>query len=52
MYDLLEGLNPLTGLIFLKYLEIWLTSFCDLAGIGGGIFSMLAEIGLSAVLLL
>ena len=52
MYNLLGGLDPLTGLIFLKYLEIWLTFFCDLAGIGGGIFSMLAGIGLPAVLLL
>ena len=39
-------------LIFLKYLEIWLTFFYDLAKIGGRIFSMLAGIGLSAVLLL
>jgi len=52
MYDLLGGLNLLMGLIFLKYLEIWLTSFCNLAGIGSGIFSMLAGIGLFTVLLL
>ena len=52
MYDLLGGLDLLMGLIFLKYLEIWLTFFCNLAEIGGGIFSMLARIGLSAVLLL
>jgi len=32
--------------MFLKYLEIWLTS-CDLAGIRGGIFSILAKDSLS-----
>ena len=36
----------LASLIFLKYLEIWLASFCNLAGIGGGIFSILTGISL------
>ena len=34
-YNLLELLKPLLNLLFLKYLEIWLTSFCNLAEIGG-----------------
>ena len=52
IYDFLGWWGLFTDLIFLKYLEIWLTSFCDLARIGGGIFSILARIGLSTVLLL
>ena len=36
----------LTSLMFLKYLEIWLTSFCDLVEIRGGIFLILAGVGL------
>ena len=40
------------GLMFLKYLEIWLISFCDLAGIEGGNFLMLARVALSDALLL
>ena len=44
---ILTSLVTLTGLMFLKYLEIWLTSFWDLAGIGGGIFSILTGTGLS-----
>jgi len=51
-YSLLALLGPSTGLIFLKYLEIQLTFFCNLAGIGSGILSMLARIGLSIDLLL
>ena len=43
-YNFLGWLDLLTGLVFLKYLEIWLISFCDLAGIRGGIFLMLAGI--------
>jgi len=44
--------RPLMGLVFLKYLEIWLTSFCNLAEIRGGIFSIHAGMGLAIVLLL
>ena len=35
VYDFWDYLVTLASLIFLKYLEIWLTSFCNLAGIGG-----------------
>jgi len=42
----------LIGLVFLKYLEIQLTSFYDLAGMEGGIFLMLAGIDMSNALLL
>ena len=52
MYDFWVSLMTLTSLIFLKYLEIWLTSFCDLVEIGGVIFSILTEIGLPMDLLL
>ena len=51
-YDLLELLEPLSDLLFLKYLEIQLTSFCNLAGIGGGILLMVAGVDLSTGLLL
>ena len=51
-YNLLVLLGPSTGLLFLKYLKIRLTSFCNLAGIGGGILLMLAGVGLSTDLLL
>ena len=51
-YDLLVLLGPSTGLLFLKYLEIWLISFYNLAGIGGGILLMLAGVGLFTDLLL
>lgn len=51
-YDLLELLGPLSDLLVLKYLEIQLTSFCNLAGIGGGILLMVARVNLSAGLLL
>ena len=37
--------------MFLKNLEIWLISFCNLAVIGNGIFLMLARVGLSIDLL-
>jgi len=40
------------GLMFLKKLEICMTSFCNLAEIGGSIFLMLAEVVLSNALLL
>ena len=40
------------GLMFLKYLEIWLISFCDLAGIEGSSFLMLAGVDMSDALLL
>ena len=52
MYDLLGMVELLMGLMFLKYLEIWLISFYDLAGIGSSIFSMLAGVVLSDALLL
>jgi len=42
----------LIGLVFLKYLEIQLTSFCDLAGMESSIFLMLAGIDMSDALLL
>jgi len=45
-------LMSLTGLMFLKNLEIWIISFCNLAGIEGGIFLMLAGVILSNALLL
>lgn len=45
-------LTGLMGLIFLKNLEIWMTSFYNLAGIRDGIFLMLAEVVLSDALLL
>jgi len=51
-YNLLVLLELLVGLLFLKYLEIRLTSFCNLAGIGGGILLILAGVGLSTNLLL
>ena len=51
-YDLLGMVGLLMGLMFLKYLEIWLISFCNLAGIRGCIFSMLDKVVLSDVLLL
>ena len=38
--------------MFLKYLEIWLTSFWDLAGIGGGILSIFAGVSLLMILFL
>jgi len=38
MYDFWGCLVTLASLIFLKYLEIWLTSFCNLAGIGREFF--------------
>ena len=50
-YNLLV-LGPSSGLLFLKYLEIQLTSFCDLAGIRGSILLMLAVVGLFTGLLL
>ena len=34
-YNFWGCLDILASLMFLKYLEIWSTSFCDLAGIGG-----------------
>ena len=52
MYDFWVSLVTLTSLIFLKYLEIWLTSFCNLVGIGEGIFLILTGIGLPMDLLL
>jgi len=42
----------LTDLIFLKNSEIWRTSFCDLAGMEGGIFLILAGVVLFNALLL
>ena len=45
-------LTGLIGLIFLKNLEIWMTSFYNLARIRDGIFLMLAEVVLSDALLL
>jgi len=42
----------LTGLVFLKYLKIQLTSFYDLAEMKSGIFLMLAGIDMSDTLLL
>ena len=45
-------LTGLMGLIFLKNLEIWMTSFYNLARIRDGIFLMLAEVVLSDALLL
>ena len=51
MYDLVNYLETLAGLMFLKNLEIWLISFCNLAVIGNGIFLMLARVGLSIDLL-
>ena len=42
----------LTGLVFLKYLEIQLTSFYDLARMEGGIFLILARVDMSNTLLL
>ena len=51
IYNFEDCLETLTGLMFLKYLEIWLTSFYNLVGIGGRIFSILARIGLSIDLL-
>ena len=50
-YDFWIGLVTLTSLIFLKYLEIWLTSY-DLVGIGGEIFMILTGTSLSMDLLL
>ena len=38
--------------MFLKYLEIWLTSFWDLAGIGEGILSIFAGVSLLMILFL
>jgi len=52
IYNLLELLEPLSGLLFLKYLEFQLTSFCDLARIGGGILFMVIGVDLSTGLLL
>ena len=46
-----DCLETLTSLMFLKYLEIWLTFFCDLVGIGGKIFLILTRVGLSIDLL-
>ena len=46
MYNFGDCLEMLTSLIFLKYLKIWLTSFCDLVEIRGGIFLILTGIGL------
>ena len=45
-------LTGLMGLMFLKNLEIWMTSFCNLTGVRGGIFLMLARVVLSNALLL
>ena len=50
-YDFWVSFVTVTSLIFLKYLEIWLTSFWDLAEIEGGIFSILARTGLPIDLL-
>ena len=50
-YDFWGCLDTLVSLMFLKYLEIWLTFFYDLVGIGGGIFSILARDSLSLTLL-
>ena len=52
VYDLLELLGSLLGLLFLKYLVIQLTSFCNLAGIGDSILLMVTGIDLSTGLLL
>ena len=52
MYNFRDCLETLTSLMFLKYLEIWLTFFCDLAGIGGGVFLILTRVGLLIDLLL
>jgi len=52
VYDLLELLGPSSGLLFLKYLAIQLTSFCNLAGIGDSILLMVAGVDLSIGLLL
>jgi len=46
IYDFRGCLVILASLIFLKYLEIWLISFCDLVEISGGIFSILTGISL------
>ena len=51
VYDFGGCLVMLASLIFLKYLEICLTSFCDLVGIDREIFLILTEIGLSMNLL-
>jgi len=51
MYNLVDCLETLATLMFLKYLEIQLISFCNLAGIRGEIFLMFAGVGLSIDLL-
>ena len=51
MYDLGGCLETLASLMFLKYLEIWLTFFVNLVEIRSGIFSILAGVGLSLDLL-
>ena len=51
-YNFWGYLILLANLMFLKYLEIWLTSFWDLVEIGEGIFSIFARVGLSIILFL
>jgi len=51
VYDFGNCLELVASLLFLKYFEITLTSFWDLAEIGGGILSMFTRLGLLISLL-
>ena len=50
-YNMVDFLGLVADLLFLKYFEMTLISFWDLAGIGKGIFSMFARMCLMDFLL-